>query len=134
VSELGKILDPVADRLLFFVAVGGIMIDGSVPAWFALAVLAREVLVAGGTLILAAMGVRRIDVTWFGKAYTLLLMIAFPLFLASESTVSWHEAAGTVAMLVGIPGLVLSWYSAALYLPIARRALRERSAPMGVKT
>ena len=34
VSELGKILDPVADRLLFFVAVGGIMLDGSVPLWF----------------------------------------------------------------------------------------------------
>jgi cardiolipin synthase len=131
VSELGKILDPVADRLLFFVAVGGILIDGSVPAWFAVAVLAREVLVAGGTLVLAAMGVRRIDVTWFGKAYTLLLMIAFPLFLASESTVGWHEAAGTLAMLVGIPGLVLSWYSAALYLPIARRALRERHLPVG---
>jgi cardiolipin synthase len=131
VSELGKILDPVADRLLFFVAVGGILIDGSVPTWFAVAVLVREVLVAGGTLVLAAMGVRRIDVTWFGKAYTLLLMIAFPLFLASESTVSWHEAAGTVAMLVGIPGLVLSWYSAALYLPLARRALRERHQPVG---
>jgi cardiolipin synthase len=133
VSELGKILDPVADRLLFFVAVGGILIDGSVPAWFAIAVLVREVLVAGGTLVLAAMGVRRIDVTWFGKAYTLLLMIAFPLFLVSESTLSWHEAAGTVAVLVGIPGLVLSWYSAALYLPLARRALRERSVPMGAK-
>jgi cardiolipin synthase len=129
VSELGKILDPVADRLLFFVAVGGIMIDGSVPVWFAVAVLAREVLVAGGTLVLAAKGVRRIDVTWYGKAYTLLLMIAFPLFLASESTVSWHEAAGTLAVLVGIPGLVLSWYSAALYLPLARRALRERQEP-----
>jgi cardiolipin synthase len=131
VSELGKILDPVADRLLFFVAVGGIMIDGSVPVWFAVAVLAREVLVAGGTLVLAAKGVRRIDVTWYGKAYTLLLMIAFPLFLASESTVSWHEAAGTLAVLVGIPGLVLSWYSAALYLPLARRALRERQEPAG---
>jgi cardiolipin synthase len=131
VSELGKILDPVADRLLFFVAVGGIMIDGSVPVWFAVAVLAREILVAGGTLVLAAKGVRRIDVTWYGKAYTLLLMIAFPLFLASESTVSWHEAAGTLAVLVGIPGLVLSWYSAALYLPLARRALRERQEPAG---
>jgi cardiolipin synthase len=133
VSELGKVLDPVADRLLFFVAVGGILIDGSVPTWFAVAVLVREVLVAGGTLILAAKGVRRIDVTWYGKAYTLLLMIAFPLFLASESTVSWHEAAGTIAMLVGIPGLVLSWYSAALYVPIARRALRERDVPLGAK-
>jgi cardiolipin synthase len=131
VSDLGKVLDPVADRLLFFVGVGGILIDGAVPTWFGVAVLAREVLVAGATLTLAAMGARRIDVTWFGKAYTLLLMIAFPLFLASESTVSWHEAAGTLALLVGIPGLVLSWYSAALYVPLARRALRERSLPMG---
>lgn len=133
VSELGKIMDPVADRLLFFVAVVGILIDGSVPAWFAVAVLAREVLVASGTLVLAAMGVRRIDVTWFGKAYTLLLMIAFPLFLVSESTLSWNEVAGTAALLVGILGLLLSWYSAALYLPIARRALRERNAPVAVK-
>lgn len=133
VSELGKVLDPVADRLLFFVAVGGILIDGSVPAWFAIAVLVREVMVAGATLVLAAMGARRIDVTWFGKAYTLLLMIAFPLFLASESTVSWHEAAGVLAMAVGIPGLVLSWYSAALYVPIARRALRERHVPLGAE-
>src|SRR4029450_2772640 len=31
VSELGKILDPVADRLLFIVGAGGILIDGSVP-------------------------------------------------------------------------------------------------------
>ena len=35
VSDLGKILDPVADRLLFFVGVACILIDGSVPVWFA---------------------------------------------------------------------------------------------------
>jgi cardiolipin synthase (CMP-forming) len=128
VSNIGKILDPVADRLLFFVGVGGIVIDGSVPGWFAAAVLVREVLVAGATLVLAGLGVRRIDVTWFGKAYTLLLMIAFPLFLASHSTLGWHRGGGTAAWAFGIPGLVLAWYSAALYVPIARRALRERDA------
>ena len=37
-SELGKILDPVADRLLFFIGAGGILIDGSVPTWFAVVV------------------------------------------------------------------------------------------------
>ncbi len=126
VSNVGKVLDPVADRLLFFVGVGGIVIDGSVPAWLAIAVLVREVLVAGATLSLAALGVRRIDVTWFGKAYTLLLMIAFPLFLASHSTLGWHEGARTAAWAFGLPGLVLCWYSAALYVPLARRALRER--------
>jgi cardiolipin synthase len=125
VSDLGKILDPVADRLLFFVGVGGILVDGSVPTWFAIAVLVREALVAGATLALAALGARRIDVTWFGKAGTFFLMISFPLFLASESTVGWADLAETLAWIAGIPGLILAWYSAALYVPMARRALDE---------
>ena len=49
VSELGKVLDPVADRLLFFVGRGCILIDGSIPTWFAVAVLAREVLISLAT-------------------------------------------------------------------------------------
>ncbi len=131
VSNIGKVLDPVADRLLFLVGVGGIVIDGSVPTWVAVTALVREALVGGATLTLAALGVRRIDVTWFGKAYTLLLMISFPLFLASHSSLGWHEGANTAAWAFGIPGLVLAWYSAALYVPIARRALHEREEPMG---
>jgi cardiolipin synthase len=133
VSELGKVLDPVADRLLFLVGAGGILIDGSVPAWFAVIVLVRETLVGGATLVLAALGARRIDVTWFGKAGTFGLMIAFPLFLASHSDLSWADTAGVMAWIAGIPGLVLSLYAAALYIPIARCALREgRAVPSGM--
>jgi cardiolipin synthase (CMP-forming) len=125
VSTLGKVLDPVADRLLFFVGAGGILIDGSVPAWFAIVVLVRETLVGITTIVLAAMGARRIDVTWYGKAGTFCLMVAFPLFLASHSTLGWADTAGVLAWMAGIPGLALSLYSAALYVPIARRALAE---------
>jgi cardiolipin synthase len=128
VSELGKILDPVADRLLFIVGAGGILVDGSVPVWFAMVVLVRETLVGGATLVLAAMGARRIDVTWFGKAGTFCLMIAFPLFLASHSTLGWADTAGVLAWLAGIPGLALSIYAAVLYVPLARRALAEGRA------
>jgi cardiolipin synthase (CMP-forming) len=128
VSDVGKILDPVADRLLFLVGAGGILIDGSVPVWFAVIVLIRELVVGGTTLVLAAMGARRIDVTWYGKAGTFFLMMAFPLFLASHSDLWWHEFAGFAAWCTGIPGLVLSLYSAALYVPLARKALAEGRA------
>ena len=125
VSELGKVLDPVADRLLFFVGAGGILIDGSVPTWFAVTVLVRETLVGGATVVLAALGARRIDVTWFGKAGTFGLMIAFPLFLAHHSDLSWADTAGVLAWVAGIPGLALSLYAAVLYVPLARRALAD---------
>jgi cardiolipin synthase len=128
VSELGKVLDPVADRLLFLVGGGAILVDGSVPTWFALAVLARETLVGGTTLVLAALGARRIDVTWFGKAGTFMLMVAFPLFLASHSTLGWADVAEVLAWAAGIPGLALSLYAAVLYVPLARRALAEGRA------
>jgi cardiolipin synthase (CMP-forming) len=132
VSDLGKVLDPVADRLLFFVGAGAILIDGSVPVWFAVVVLVREGLVSLATVGLAALGARRIDVTWFGKAGTFGLMLAFPLFLASESTLGWADVAEVLAWAAGVPGLLLSWYAAALYVPMARRALQEGRAASGV--
>lgn len=133
VSELGKILDPVADRLLFFVGIGAILIDGSVPVWFAAMVLVREGVVAATTVVIAAFGARRVDVTWWGKAGTFFLMFAFPFFLGAHSTLGWADTSRFLAWATGIPGLVLSYVAWALYVPIAIRALREgraaRAAP-----
>jgi cardiolipin synthase len=127
-SNLGKVLDPVADRLLLFVGIGAILYDGTVPPWFAIVVLVREVLVTVATLALAAMGARRIDVTWYGKAGTLANMFAFPLFLGSHSTVSYSSVCGFLAWVAAGPGIILSYYALILYVPIARNALREGRA------
>jgi cardiolipin synthase len=128
VTTLGKILDPTADRLLFFVGVGGMLVDGSVPVWVAVLTLVREGLVGAAVVGLAMAGARRIDVTWFGKAGTFLLMVAYPLFLAGESTLSWRDTAHVLAWVAAVPGLALSYWSAALYVPLARKALREGRA------
>lgn len=127
VTEVGKILDPVADRLLLAVAVVSILIDGSVPFAVAVATLVREGLVAVAAVGLAAMGARRIDVTLIGKAGTFCLLTSFPLFLASASTLSWAGAAEVLAWLFVVPGLVLGYVSLAMYVPLARRALAERA-------
>ena len=57
VTTLGKVLDPIADRALVFTAVVTIAIHGAVPWWFAIATLAREVLVS--VAVLAARVARR---------------------------------------------------------------------------
>jgi len=132
-SALGKVLDPVADRLLLFVGIGAILYDGTVPIWFAVVVLVREVLVSVATIVLAALGAKRIDVTWYGKAGTFANMFAFPLFLGSHSTVSYSSACGFLAWIALVPGLLLSYYALFLYIPIARGALAEgRHAQTGV--
>ena len=86
VSEFGKVFDPTADRLLFIVAIVAIMIDGSMPIWFGVAVLAREILV-GLMMVIATLvfKIDRIDVTWLGKVATFLLMFAVPGFLMGSS-------------------------------------------------
>jgi cardiolipin synthase len=125
VSELGKVLDPVADRLLLLVSVTCILIDGSAPLWFGLLVLLRELLVAVTTLVLAGMGARRIDVTRWGKAGTFAMMWAFPLWLGGNSTMSYAPLAEVLAWCFALPGLVLSYYATFRYVPLARAALRE---------
>ncbi len=128
VSELGKILDPTADRLLLLVAVPCLLVDGTIPGWFALTVLVREVLVGAATLALAALGARRIDVSWWGKTGTFALLWAVPCFLAGESRVPVDEAFTVMAWVFGLPGLAIAWWAAFAYLPVARRALAEGRA------
>jgi cardiolipin synthase len=127
-STLGKILDPTADRLLLLVGVGAIVVDGSIPTVVAVLVLFREGAVAIAALVLAAMGARRIDVTWYGKAGTFGLMFAVPFFLAAESTVGWHPLARVLAWVCVVPALVLGYIAALQYIPLGRRALAEGRA------
>lgn len=128
VSTLGKVLDPVADRLLVATAVIAILVYGAVPIWFGAATLAREVLIAGATLLLAALGARRIDVLWIGKAGTFGLMFAYPAFLLGDGTADWQSAIRAVAWVAGVAGLALAWLAAVAYLIPARQALREGRA------
>lgn len=124
-SEFGKIFDPTVDRLLFVVAIVALIIDGSVPVWFALAVLVREVTVGGVvTVATLAFSMERFDVTWWGKTATFLLMFAFPGFLMGESgmVIDWFFAWS--GWILGIPGLVLSWYTAVAYVPAIRAGIR----------
>jgi len=124
-STLGKVLDPVADRLLFFTALIAILIDGCAPRWVCWAVLIREIVISVATLVLAALGARRIDVTRAGKMGTFLLMFAFPAFVAGASTFWWAPISTNLAWLFVVPGLIFSYWAAVLYVPIGRRALRE---------
>lgn len=130
-SELGKVLDPVADRILLITAAVALVVQGSVPLGVGVLALARELVISVAVLALAAAGARRIDVQWSGKAGTLALMFSFPLFLWADSIDTGHDLVLALAWVFAVPGLVLSYYAAFQYIPLARSALREGRAEQG---
>jgi len=127
-SNLGKVLDPVADRILLIAAGIALVIQGSVPLVVGILVLVRELVVSVAVLTLAAAGARRIDVQWSGKAGTLAVMFAFPLFLLADAIHTGHDLMLFAAWCFAIVGLVLGYWVLVQYLPLARRALHEGRA------
>ena len=134
-SEFGKIFDPTVDRLLFIVSVTAIIIDGSIPLWFAVAVLVREILVGGmiafSTLFLH---MERFGVTWLGKCATFLLMGAVPSFLLGNADVWESPFFAGLAWVLGIPGLVLSYWTGIAYIPMVRSGLAAGRAATSTST
>ena len=127
VSNFGKVFDPTVDRLLLIVGVLAIIIDGSVPLWLGIVVVAREVILSVFIVVIMSMGAERMDVTWFGKAGTFGFMVAFPAFLAANDTGLsdfWATIFEIVAWGAVIPGLVFSFIAFFGYFPRGMKALR----------
>jgi cardiolipin synthase len=136
VSTLGKVIDPIADRLVLATVAVSVIVYGAVPLWLGVLVLAREAAVSLATVVLAALGARRMDVVWFGKAGTFGMMVALPLFLLGDGGGGWAPAASVAAWVCVVPaelallaagGIYLSGCRAALEQGRARRALDERA-------
>lgn len=129
VSNVGKILDPVADRLLVMTGLIAVAAAGGVPWWFAVATLVRELLVSAMTLLLAALGAARIDVLWWGKVSTFVLMSCYPIFLLTTNPhgtalASWQRVVRDFNWAAGACGLVLAWIVFFGYVRPALRALK----------
>jgi cardiolipin synthase len=76
VSELGKVLDPVADRLAIAAGLIALVARGAFPLWAALLILVRDALILLVGLFLLSALRARIDVRYIGKVATFSLMVA----------------------------------------------------------
>lgn len=118
VSELGKSLDPIADRCFILVALVTLVIRGEVDLWFLGLVFVRDLLLVILVSAVARSGAKPMAVTYIGKAATLCILVALPLFILAALLGS-HDvssAVRTFAWLFALPGVVLYWISALQYL------------------
>lgn len=87
VSDFGKFLDPLADKLLTIACMTMFCQWGQVPAWALMIVLTREFAVTGLRLVAVGKGVV-IAAGWSGKVKTACSMVGL-CFLMAFPTVGW---------------------------------------------
>lgn len=120
VTNLGRFLDPLADKLLVSLALIGLVQIGLVPVWTAWVIIGRELLVTGLRSIAAYAGVL-IMPSRMGKLKTIFEMAAIFLYLAlavpwpgrSVLPTGLHEAA---AQAVLVAAAALAVFSGADYI------------------
>ena len=90
VSDFGKFLDPLADKLLVTAALIIMVEWGRMPAWAVIIIVAREFAVTGLRLV-AANGGRVIAAGWSGKIKTFSTMIGLILMMlvTGVSVLDW---------------------------------------------
>jgi len=80
ITTLGKILDPLADKMLTLAAFLGLMMIGSASPWAVFLIITRELFITGLRVSAVAEGID-ISASWMGKIKTVAQMIAIGFLL-----------------------------------------------------
>lgn len=115
-TKLGKLLDPVADRLYIFATLLALSATGYVPWWLAGLVILRDLLMLISLPILASVGHRTLPVHYLGKASTFALLYAFPLLLMGKIFTDAAFIITPAAWAFALWGVALYWWSGFVYL------------------
>lgn len=115
-TKLGKLLDPVADRLYIFATLLALSATGYVPWWLAGLVILRDLLMLISLPVLASVGHRTLPVHYLGKASTFALLYAFPLLLMGKIFTEAAFIITPAAWAFALWGVALYWWSGFVYL------------------
>lgn len=119
ITTFGKLMDPIADKLLIVAALVSLVSLGRVAAWVAMVIIAREFAVTASRMAATQQGVV-MQASMFGKAKTCFQIAAvLALIAAGDPTPTWVDALVYVTVAVTVA-------SGADYFFGLRRRLGER--------
>jgi cardiolipin synthase (CMP-forming) len=133
-SPLGALLDPMADKLLVFVAlIVGLLID-EIPLWLAAVIIARDALLAAGAIAFSTRwkahhGPSEWRPTRIGK-YAMFMQTVSIVLVIVDSTLGW-SGVGDYARVAMLWTAVLTVIAGTQYILRAAHALREGSRLAG---
>jgi cardiolipin synthase len=123
VSTVGKVLDPVADRLALAAALVAMVVRQAFPLWAALLVIVRDGLILlAGLVLLAGLKVR-LEVRWIGKAATFGLMCGIPLVAWGNFGLLLHRIVLPAGWILFGAGIALYYAATAVYAADVTRAV-----------
>jgi cardiolipin synthase (CMP-forming) len=129
-SELGALLDPLADRLYILATLFGLTVRDIIPWWLTAAIVGRDLFLTALLPLLRRHGYGPLPVHFLGKAATFNLLYAFPLLLLGDGDGIASAAAKVLGWAFAIWGTCLYWWAGLLYAAQVRKLLslpRERS-------
>ena len=123
VTNFGKIMDPLADKLLVTSALVCMVQTGVVPGWMVIVILAREFAITGLRSVAASEGVV-IAAAWSGKIKTVTQMIAIIFLLIGN----WPFELISVpfAQIMLWIAVIMTVFSGAEYIYKSRELFRSR--------
>lgn len=125
VTDFGKFLDPLADKILVAAALIALVELDYLPSWPALIILTREFIVSGIRMLAASKGYV-IAASWYGKAKTVLQIIAIVLFIVKGDPGIAHSGEVgfyAIAWVVMTAALIMTIVSMMDYIAKARPLL-----------
>ena len=125
VSELGKLLDPLADRVFIVALAIALVGGGTLPWWLAAAVIGRDVVILSLYPLVQRRGVPKIAVNFIGKSATAALLIGLTWLALSETDFGWADIGDEVGIAFVMIGAVLYWVAGAMYARAAIAGMRS---------
>jgi len=126
VSEIGRFLDPLADRLVVFASVAGGLLAGVVPGWLGWPLLARETAVGAAALYFMFRFNLKVKVRWIGKLATGLVFAAVPFYYLAAGAATNPGLWRGIGAWSGGAGLLLYLAVTWQYMGDMRRCLHQR--------
>ena len=113
VTNFGKIMDPLADKILVYSAFCMFIDKGLMPGWMLIIILAREFAVSGMRLIAVEKG-RVIAAGWSGKVKTASTMVCICLMIVFGAEPRWLNLACQIIILAttvysGVEYFIKNW-------------------------
>ena len=99
ITTFGKLMDPLADKLLVTAALISLVSLNRIAAWVAMVIIAREFAITGLRSLAAEQGVV-IAASWLGKVKTALQVAAIFALIAFDPTPVWVDVLLYVAVAV----------------------------------